>query len=37
VVGTTGPLADGELERARRWGERLAAELAALMPVDRVG
>jgi hypothetical protein len=27
VRGTTGPLLDGEAERARRWGEELAAEL----------
>lgn len=26
VTDTTGPLADGEVDRARRWGERLAAE-----------
>ena len=26
VVGTAGPLAAGELDRARRWGEQLAAE-----------
>jgi hypothetical protein len=26
VVGTPGPLADGELDRARRWGGQLAAE-----------
>ncbi|MEV5408794.1 flavodoxin domain-containing protein [Thermopolyspora sp. NPDC052614] len=28
VTGTLGPLADGELDRARRWGEHLAALLA---------
>jgi hypothetical protein len=28
VRGTRGPLYDGEEERARRWGARLAAELA---------
>lgn len=28
VADTDGPLIDGELERARRWGNRLAAELA---------
>jgi len=27
VTGTPGPLATGELERARRWGERLATVL----------
>ena len=27
VDGTLGPLRDGELERARRWGARLASEL----------
>jgi len=27
VVGTPGPLADGELERARRWGEQLGSQL----------
>jgi hypothetical protein len=30
VGGTPGPLSDGEVERARRWGERLGA--AALTP-----
>jgi hypothetical protein len=29
VEGTTGPLADGEPERARRWGDELGAALAA--------
>jgi hypothetical protein len=29
VEGTTGPLLDGEIERARRWGEALAVELGA--------
>jgi hypothetical protein len=27
VTGTLGPLRDGEQERARRWGARLASEL----------
>lgn len=27
VAGTYGPMRDGELERARAWGERLAAEI----------
>jgi flavodoxin len=27
VTGTDGPLVDGEPERARQWGEKLAAEL----------
>jgi hypothetical protein len=29
VEGTTGPLLEGEAERARRWGEALAVELGA--------
>ncbi|HEX6236158.1 MAG TPA: flavodoxin family protein [Acidimicrobiales bacterium] len=29
VEGTTGPLSDGELERARRWGTELAAKTPA--------
>jgi hypothetical protein len=29
VERTTGPLMDGEPERARRWGDELAAALAA--------
>ncbi|MFI6596602.1 flavodoxin family protein [Nonomuraea sp. NPDC050536] len=29
VTGTTGPLVDGELERARTWGEQLAATCRA--------
>lgn len=29
VTGTTGPLADGETERARRWGDELGAQVAA--------
>jgi hypothetical protein len=29
VEGTTGPLLDGEAERARRWGQELAVELGA--------
>jgi hypothetical protein len=29
VTDTTGPLADGELDRARRWGARLGARLFA--------
>jgi hypothetical protein len=28
VVGTTGPLAEGELDRARQWGEQLATTVA---------
>jgi hypothetical protein len=35
VEGTTGPLARGELERARRWGEELAVELGAARPSPR--
>ncbi|GAA3560420.1 flavodoxin family protein [Nonomuraea rosea] len=29
VTGTKGPLVDGELDRAKRWGERLAASFPA--------
>lgn len=29
VAGTSGPLLDGEAERARRWGEKLASECRA--------
>jgi hypothetical protein len=36
VEGTTGPLLDGEAERARRWGEELAVELVAGRPPRRV-
>jgi len=32
VVGSTGPLADGEEERARQWGFELGAEIAHLSP-----
>lgn len=32
VSGTPGPLLDGELDRARSWGVRLAADLAASSP-----
>jgi hypothetical protein len=35
VEGTTGPLVRGERERARRWGEELAAGLAAARPSQR--
>lgn len=28
VAGTPGPLLDGEAERARRWGEKLASEFS---------
>jgi hypothetical protein len=35
VEGTTGPLLDGEAERARRWGEALAAEVGAARPWPR--
>ncbi len=28
VAGSTGPLEDGEMKRARRWGEELAAKVA---------
>jgi flavodoxin len=32
VADGEGPLVDGELERARRWGEELAASLSVTMP-----
>jgi len=32
VVGATGPLADGEEERARQWGFELGAEITHLSP-----
>jgi hypothetical protein len=32
VVGTPGPLLDGEADRARRWGAALAAQVAASAP-----
>ncbi len=32
VTGTTGPLVDGELDRAREWGKALGAEVAARRP-----
>ncbi|MFC4119850.1 flavodoxin family protein [Nonomuraea zeae] len=32
VMGTQGPLADGELERAKQWGEHLAASVPAAAP-----
>jgi hypothetical protein len=32
VTGTRGPLAAGELERARRWGEELGAQVASEQP-----
>ena len=35
VEGTTGPLARGERERARRWGEELAVGLATARPPSR--
>jgi hypothetical protein len=31
VTGTPGPLADGERERARQWGETVAATAAAAL------
>lgn len=38
VQGTFGPLRDGELERARRWGAEIAQEVAAgLGPMARAG
>jgi hypothetical protein len=36
VTDTEGPLADGEEDRARRWGRALA-ELVAARPVDASG
>ncbi len=33
VRGTPGPLYDGEVDRARRWGERLGQTLASAQPV----
>ena len=35
VSDTTGPLDDGELERARQWGEELARELAPVLSSGR--
>lgn len=35
VTGTSGPLADGELDRARAWGEHLAAIVQAAELIDR--
>jgi hypothetical protein len=35
VTGTKGPLVDGEIERARRWGEDLARRSAAVDAVSR--
>jgi hypothetical protein len=35
VAGTPGPLVDGELDRARRWGEGLGASLAESSRRDR--
>ncbi|MGW0486025.1 flavodoxin family protein [Nonomuraea sp. NPDC003214] len=32
VTGTQGPLVEGELDRARRWGERLAASFPVPAP-----
>lgn len=37
VRGTAGPLVDGEVERARTWGEALARRLEAPGPVARPG
>jgi flavodoxin len=31
VTGTPGPLMDGERERARQWGEKVAADAAAVL------
>jgi hypothetical protein len=36
VTGTPGPLLDGELERASRWGEKLGLILTATRPGGRV-
>ena len=35
VEGTPGPLSDGELDRARRWGEDLASELLHAKGTER--
>ena len=35
VAGTYGPLREGELERAKRWGAALATALAARSPLPR--
>lgn len=37
VKGTYGPLAEGELERARRWGVELAVALRSTRPATAVG
>jgi hypothetical protein len=37
VTGTYGPLADGELERARRWGVELAVALRSTLATTAVG
>ncbi len=35
VGGTPGPLVEGEVDRARRWGERLGASLRSAVPTAR--
>lgn len=37
VTGSSGPLAPGELDRAREWGEQLGAAITAMEATDRVG
>ncbi|QBI20086.1 flavodoxin [Egibacter rhizosphaerae] len=37
VGDTTGPLSEGEVERARQWGQRLAQELTSGGPRQRIG
>jgi hypothetical protein len=37
VTGTEGPLAPGELDRARRWGEQLGRAVTAITSTDRSG
>ena len=37
VAGTPGPLAPGELDRARQWGEQLGTAITAMTAIDPVG
>jgi hypothetical protein len=36
VTGTSGPLAPGELDRARRWGEQLGAAIMSMTATEHV-
>jgi hypothetical protein len=36
VTGTSGPLAPGELDRARRWGEQLGAAIMSMTADEHV-